>query len=313
MTFTMLLEPVLDKMQQHGVIHVGFQRHTPPFSYASETCEACCASDACVKCNHAFNPVGYSVDLCRRVIAGIARQMRLAEIRICPVEIHSSNRLALLQQGVIDIECGSTTNTVQRQPLSLFSHAIFYTAHRILLKDAEEGRRAPAGQALQHPLMPGLTAGLTPELKITGIENSTSHAALMAWMQADRCMHFIGCPSIACAFERFRQDPQIGAIVADEVILKSLLLQQLRAERTGMHLLPDRLGGERYGFMIRNGDRAFKAAVDAELASVFQSGDFDALYARWFMTALPGLGFNLDLPLSEPMQHLIRCPSDRAA
>lgn len=99
-------------------------------------------------------------------------------------------------------------------------------------------------------------------------------------------------------------------MVADEVILKSLLFH---AKATGMTLLPDRLGGEPYGFMIRKGDHAFKAEVDPQLATVVQSEDFEALYGNWFMKALPGLEFNLDMPVSEPMQHLIRCPNDRAS
>lgn len=275
----MLIQPVLHKMKEHGVVHVGFQRHTPPFSYSRDD---------------TFNPIGYSVDLCHRVIAAISQRLGLGEVKICPVEVNSSSRLALLEQGAIDIECGSTTNTAQRQQLSLFSHSIFYTAHRILMKDANVARRASAGQALT----------------ITGIENSTSHCSLMAWTHPDWRFHFVGHPSISSAFERFREDLHVDAMVADEVILKSLLY---RSKVTGMTLLPDRLGGEPYGFMIRKGDHAFKAEVDAHLAVVLQSEDFESLYANWFMKALPGLEFNLDMPVSEPMRNLIRCPNDHVS
>lgn len=78
----MPIQPVLHKMKEHGVVHVGFQRHTPPFSYS---------------CGDAFNPIGYSVDLCHRVIAAIGRRLGLGEVKICPVEVNSSNRLALLK------------------------------------------------------------------------------------------------------------------------------------------------------------------------------------------------------------------------
>lgn len=261
------------------MVHVGFQRHTPPFSYS---------------CDDAFHPVGYSVDLCHSVIAALSRRMGLGEVKIYPVEVTSSNRLAFLEQGVIDMECGSTTNTAQRQQLSLFSHSIFYTAHRILLKDANVASRLATHQPLT----------------ITGIENSTSHGSLMAWTHPDWRFHFVGCPSIFSAFERFQEDPQVDAIVADEVILKSLLL---RSKATGMSLLPASLGGEPYGFMIRKDDHAFKAEVDAQLANVFQTDEFESLYAKWFMKALPALSFNLEMPMSEPMRQLIRSPNDRAS
>lgn len=99
-------------------------------------------------------------------------------------------------------------------------------------------------------------------------------------------------------------------MAADEVILKSLLF---RAQTTGLRLLPHSLGGEPYGFMIRKHDYALKAHVDAQLARVLQSDAFASLYATWFIETLPGLRFCLDMPMSEPMQHLVACPNDRAA
>lgn len=119
----------------------------------------------------------------------------------------------------------------------------------------------------------------------------------------------MGCPTILSAFERFQEDPVIDAIVADEVILKSLLFQ---SKATGLSFLSDSLGGEPYGFMIRKGDHSFKAEVDGQLAKLFQSNDFESLYSKWFMEALPGLEFNLDMPMSAPMRNLIRSPNDRA-
>jgi glutamate/aspartate transport system substrate-binding protein len=234
------------------------------------------------------------VDLCYRVIAAISQRLELGEVKICPVEVNSSSRLALLEQGLIDIECGSTTNTAQRQQFSLFSHSVFYTAHCILLKNANVAGRVSPQQALT----------------ITGIENSTSHSSLMAWRHPDWRFHFVGCDTISSTFERFREDIQVDAMVADEVILKSLLL---RSEMTDVTLLPDTLGGEPYGFMIRKGDHSFKAEVDTQLAVAFQSDDLEALYARWFMKALPGLDFNLNMPMTEPMRDLIQSPNDRAS
>ncbi|RJG06518.1 hypothetical protein D3870_11295 [Noviherbaspirillum cavernae] len=273
----MLIQPALDKLKERGALHVGFQRYTPPFSYSVD---------------ETFDPVGYSVDLCRHVVAAIGRQCGRDEVEIVPVEVTSSNRLAFLEQGLIDMECGSTTNTVERQRYSLFSRSIFYTAHRILLKDSAadtDGRRA---------------------LTITGIQDSTSHRSLMECEHPDpdQRFDFTGCPSIFSAFERFRDDPQVDAIIADEVILKSLLL---RSQAAGVRFFPDGLGGEPYGFMIRMGEDAFKAAVDDQLACLFRSDGFASLYAKWFMQPLPDLGFDLSMPMSSAMREVVRSSDDQ--
>jgi glutamate/aspartate transport system substrate-binding protein len=270
--------PVLNKIKEQGVIHVGFQRHTPPFSYSYE---------------ETFDPIGYSVDICHAVITAIGRQFDVDELKICPVEITSSNRLAFLEQGLIDIECGSTTNTLQRQRLSLFSHSIFFTAHRILLKNSS---------SFVHSVSP-------QSLSITGIENSTSHLALTEQTQSDLLFDFVGCPSIFSAFERFQTDSHVDAIVADEVILKSLML---RSKTTDVSFLPGTLGGETYGFMIRKDDHSFKAEVDKQLTKLLGSNAFALLYSKWFVDELPGLGFNLALQMSPSTLDLVESPNDRA-
>lgn len=233
------------------------------------------------------------MDLCRKAIAAIGRRLDIDEVNICPIEITSSNRLAFLEQGLIDIECGSTTNTVQRQQSSLFSQSIFFTTHRILLKKPISFEHS-IGQR---------------SLSITGIENSTSHRSLKEWTQPDLHFDFVGCPSIFAAFERFQTDPHVDAIVADEVILKAL---SLRSKATDANFLPCTLGGETYGFMIRKDDHSFKTEVDEQLINLFRSNAFTLLYSKWFLGTLPGLAFNLELPMSPSMQDLLGSPDDTA-
>jgi len=93
-------QSVLEKIRKEGVIRVGFQRHTPPFSYCTDA---------------PFVPLGYSVDLFRQVLTGIARRHGIATCEIRAVEVTSATRLALLEDGHIDVECGSTTITPERR------------------------------------------------------------------------------------------------------------------------------------------------------------------------------------------------------
>ena len=254
---------LLGKIREQGLIHVGFQHHTPPFAY---------------KAAQQVEPIGYSVDICHRVLRGICVELGLEEIQISPVEVTSSTRQGMLDQGLIDMECGSTSITPARQKNTLFSQPIFYTAHRIAVKNSH-------AESAAHSKQP---------LRATGIENSTSHHAILNWPEAPRAIEFFGCSSIHSAFERFQNDPAIEVMVADEVILKSLLLQSGSSD---MVLLPMRLKGEPYGFMFHKEEHQFKALVDQQLSRIFQADEFEKLYARWFMNTLPDLNFNLDLPL----------------
>lgn len=255
---------MLNKIREQGVIHVGFQHHTPPFAY---------------KTARQVEPIGYSVEICHRVLGGICKELGLEKIQIIPVEVTSSTRQGMLDQGLIDMECGSTSITAARQEHTLFSQPIFYTSHRIAVKNSLAESAAHSKQTLI----------------ATGIENSTSHHAILNWPEAPRPIDFFGCSSIHSAFERFQEDAAIEAMVADEVILKSLLLQS--GSSSDLMLLPMRLQGEPYGFMFHKEEHRFKALVDQQLSRVFQTDEFEKLYARWFMNTLPDLKFNLNMPL----------------
>ena len=265
-------QSVLEKIRKEGVIRVGFQRHTPPFSYCTDA---------------PFVPLGYSVDLFRQVLTGIARRHGIATCEIRAVEVTSATRLALLEDGHIDVECGSTTITPERRNSNRFSRPIFFTAHRILVKNAALTR---AGE----PRKP---------MTVVGIQGSTSHATLMEWADANVDYRFCGYANISSAFERFRRDEQIDAMVADEVILKALMLD---AAITSVQLLPHRLGAEPYGFMIHLDDAMFQAEVDFELERLMAEPAFETTYATWFTGQLPGKGFDLDIPLTDDMLEWLR-------
>lgn len=264
-------ESALDKLER-GAIHVGFQRHTPPFSYSL---------------GDRFAPTGYSVALFNQVLERIRGRLGLGRVEVIPVEVTSANRLDLLERGCIDIECGSTTITAERQKSASFSRPIFHTAHRILTR----------GSTVTLQLA---SSGM---IVVTGIQSSTSHTALLAEPSLPFGFTFLGCPDIFSAFERFRTDHRTHAMVADEVILRSLLA---RSGSTGYQLLPNCLGGECYGFLMRKDDAAFRTLVDEELDAFANGPGFAPLYEAWFMRELPDLGFSLDLPMSEALRNMVR-------
>lgn len=257
----------LERLRRRGEIRIGFQRHTPPFSY--ETADG-------------GWPIGYSVMLAKEVVLAIASHLG-SPLRIHPVEVTSSTRTALLSSEAIDIECGSTTITEERKRFVAFSRPIFHTSHRIALKA-------------------GCSLSTTCPVRITGISGSTSHQVLLNGVSPECTLHFVGYPSIGEAFEAFLHDPHIDSIVADEVILAGLMR---RAPLGGAMLVEERLGGESYGFMMRLEEQALHHAVNRALGVVLEASDFAHRYAPWFDSPLPGLGFSLGLDFSRQLEHLI--------
>ncbi|MFG2981796.1 substrate-binding periplasmic protein [Streptomyces sp. NPDC048258] len=235
---------------------MGLQRNTPPFSYAP---------------TEEFRPVGYAVDLAHLVFARVFGGAHLVP-PLEAVEVTSSTREGMLAEGSIDIECGSTTITEARLARHAFSLPIFRTSHRIVVKAGEDPPPAKV-------------------LRVVGIQGSTSQAALEGQKDLGFDFTFVGVPSIGAAWDAFVGDGHIDAMVADEVILRTLLGGGPAHE--GIRLLDVRLGGESYGFMMRHEDHEFVRAVDAALEEVFDSSEYRELLRSWFFEEIPGLGFGL--------------------
>lgn len=257
-------ELTLEALRLRGVIRIGFQRHTPPFSYSAPG---------------PWRPIGYSVDLAHQVIAAIGRDLQ-CPLDIEPVEVTSATREDLLQTGTIDVECGSTTITDERRQRVAFSRPIFHTSHRIALK-----RSTPpvAGRPL----------------RITGITGSTSHAALCSSAIPDMEFEFSGRSSIREAFEAWCTRTTLDGMVADEVILASLLGGLGEA---GATVLQHRLGSEHYGFMLRQADQDLRRAVDDTLDRLIQAADFQQqFFSPSFERTVPCIGVRLGLDFSEAL------------
>ena len=265
----MLADPLMERLVSSGEIRIGFQRHTPPFSYAAA---------------HSPWPSGYSVALATEVISVLASSIGVP-LRIHPVEVTSTTRTDMLLRGEIDIECGSTTITEERKRHVAFSRPIFHTVHRVALKAVRSLLDACP-------------------ICVTGISESTSHRALLevaATFAPDRTLNFVGRASIGEAFDAFLKDDDIDAIVADEVILAGLLSG---SGSRGITMFEPRIGGEDYGFMMRLGDTAFRRAVDHALSAVLDAPGFVRSYSVWFDRPLPGLGFSLGLDFGQQGRHL---------
>lgn len=257
----------LERLFQQGEIRIGFQRHTPPFSYGTK--------------DMAW-PVGYSVSLAKQVVLSIAAQYG-RDLRITPIEVTSSTRTGLLASGAIDMECGSTSITEERKNQVAFSRPIFHTAHRVALK---------FGRSLSND----------KTTRITGISNSTCHHTLLDWAQSGANIEFCGQSNIEEAFHFFTENPDVDGFVADELILAGLLGS---SESNLFSILEASLGAENYGFMMRKEEYALHHAVNQTLNQILNQSNFSVHYAHWFNNAPLGVKFNLGSDFSQQHEYLI--------
>lgn len=267
--------PTLDKIREYGAIYVGHYEASPPFSYmvGNET-------------------VGYSKDLCDRIVGAIKDKLGAPDLKVVLVPLTSSSRLLMLLTGVIDLECGSTTNTRIRQQLVAFSYTTFVSGVKaVVRKDVGIERITDLGGKVVVT-----TAGTTTERVVNTVlaarkltaraKNARTHAESLSWVLSR----------------------QADAFVLDDAILAGLMATTPNADK--LKLLEENFGFEPYGIGLRKDDPEFKKLVDDTLAGMMKNGEMEKLYSKWFLSPIPPNNVNLQIPMSDMLRELLRKPSD---
>lgn len=267
----------LDKLSNTGVIKIGYATKNIPFSYTNEKGE----------------PVGYSVELCTRVVDLLKKKLSLPDLKIEFVERTASDRVVLLNNGSIDLECVSSTNNEERRKSVWFSYSHFITSTRFVsLKSSGIYNVADlAGRTVV------VTKGSTNISQLNTISREKN--LYVALVQGE---------SIKDAFDMVTNG-KASAFVMDDILLASLTANSQSPEN--YILSTDALSvPEPYGLMLRRGDVAFKDAVNEALLQIYKSGEINDIYNRWFMSDIPPDGVNLKLPMSEELKSLFANPVD---
>ena len=267
--------PTLQKIRQYGAIYVGHREASVPFSYyVGET------------------PVGYSKDICDKVVADIKLYLHDPSLKVVLVPVSNSSRLMMLMTGMIDLECGSTTNTKIRQQAVAFSVTPFISGVRALVrKDSKIDKIADLnGKQIV------TTAGTTSERLV---KNALATRKLSAGAKYGRTH-----------LDSFGQvlRKEADAFVVDDAILSGLIANS--AEGDKFKLLEENFGFEPYGIGLRKDDPEFKEVVDKSMREMMKSGEMETLYNKWFMSPIPPNNVNLQIPLSDALKEAMRNPTD---
>ena len=218
--------------------------------------------------------------------------MRKPELATDYVAVDASNRIPLLQNGTIDIECGSTTNTAERQKQVSFSIATYVASPRWLV--------AASSPVTELKQLEGQTIVVTQgSLNLGGAQKIIAEQQLKVTMaQAKDHAESILMLRTGRAAAWFEDDILVAGMVANS------------PDPNAFRMLAATYAPTYYGLMTRRDDPEFKALVDAAIREKMASGEFDRLYAKWFEQPIPPKGQNLLLPMSEAMKARVAAPSD---
>jgi glutamate/aspartate transport system substrate-binding protein len=242
------VQSTLEKIKAAKTITMGYREASLPFSYVSNE----------------KKPVGYVIDLCARVAAGIQQQLGLDHLQVKWTPVTPENRITMVTNGMIDLECGTTTNTLSRQEQVDFSHMTFVDGGSLLVSTASNinGLSDIAGKRIA--VIPGTT---TEKVMAEVLQKVNIEVELIGVRE-----HSDGIAAL--------ENGTVDAYASDRVILIGLALTS--KDPTKLELADQYLSYEPYGLMLRRGDADFRLAVNRVLSQLYRSGQIYPIYERWF-------------------------------
>jgi glutamate/aspartate transport system substrate-binding protein len=269
-------EGTLDKVKTSGSLTIGHRDASIPFSYYDDRQQ----------------PVGYAMDLCLRIVDAVKSNLKMPNLKVNYQLVTSANRIPLMANGTIDLECGSTTNNLERQKQVWFTITHFVTANRWV---AKRSAKLDKLEQLKGKTIVS-TAGTTNIKQMTEL-NAAKNLG----------MNIISANGHPEAFQMV-ETGRAAAFAMDDILLYSLVAQARSPK--DYHISADATSVEPYGIMLRKDDAAFKKVVDAAMVNIYKSGEINKIYEKWFQKAIPPKGLNLDIPMSPQFKKVVANPTD---
>ncbi|MBX9444690.1 MULTISPECIES: glutamate/aspartate ABC transporter substrate-binding protein [Dickeya] len=272
------LTGTLKKVKDNGVIVIGHRESSVPFSYYDNQQKV----------------VGYSQAYSDKIVEAVRKKLDAPNLQVKLIPITSQNRIPLLQNGTYDLECGSTTNNLERQQQVAFSDTIFIIGTRLLtkkdsgLKDFSE----LAGKAVV------VTSGTTSEVLLNKM-NEEKKLNLRIISAKDHGDSF-----------RTLESGRAVAFMMDDALLAGERAKAKTPDEWVITGTPQ--SREAYGCMLRKDDPQFKQLVDATISQLQTSGEAEKWFDTWFKQPIPPKNLNMNFELSDDMKALFKAPNDKA-
>ena len=271
------LEGTLRKVKETGTFAIGYRESSLPLSYLDE----------------GLQPVGFSIELCKHVVDAVKTKLGTPGLTIKYNSVTSANRIPLVANGTVDIECGSTANMTARQKQVGFSYTVFVPQFRWIAR--AKGDINTADDLRGKTVV--VTAGTNTALFVNKMNNDDK-LGMTVVQGKDHAESFL-----------LVETGRASAWMEDDVLIAGFRANaKVPAD---FKLLDKSYPSDPYALMLRKDDPQFKTLVDDTLAKLMRSGEFEKLYVRWFENPIPPKGINIQLPMSDALKRAIKEPNDR--
>jgi len=269
----------LAKIAESGKITLAYRESSVPFSYLDGP----------------NKPIGFSVELSNAVVEAVKKKLNKPSLQVQLMPVTSQNRIPLITNGTVDLECGSTTNNSARGKDVAFAVNHFYTGTRLLVKKSSKIKNY---------------ADLAK--KTVASTTGTTNALVMRKYNTEKNldMDIVLGKDHADAFLLVESDRAL-AFAMDDILLYGLIANAKNP--ADYEVVGDALQVEPYACMLPKDDPAFKKLVDDTFIGMMKSGEFEKLYTKWFMSPIPPKNAPLNLPMSQQLKDNIKAPSDKPA
>jgi ABC-type amino acid transport substrate-binding protein len=269
----------LSKIKASGSISIGGRDSQIPFSY---------------KPTGGGDPVGFTNDICLKIVDAIKTRLGMPNLEVRYTILTSTNRIPLLTNGTVDLDCATTTNTVQRQQQVAFAPSHFVTSITAAVKK-DSGINSLAE-------LNGKT--------VSTVSGSTGVQLLRAYRKSGNIdVQELAAKDTADGFLLLASDRTV-AYILDDVQLAGLIATSPKPGDFKI-LTAESLRQEPYGIMYRKDDLQFKELVDKTVTDLMKSGAIEQIYAKWFMKPIPPTNANLNFPMTEAVKEIYKNPNNK--
>jgi glutamate/aspartate transport system substrate-binding protein len=269
------LTGTLKKIKDNGTITVGHRESSLPFSYYDDKQQV----------------VGYAMDLCMKIVDAVKAELKTPDLKVALNPVTSATRIPLIANGTVDLECGSTTNNLDRQKQVSFTITHFVTANRFVSKKANNLKTLAdlKGKTVVS------TSGTTNIKQINEL-NTAQNLGMTILPAKDHAEAFL-----------MVETDRAAAFVMDDILLASLAAS---SKDPSLYVISeDALSVEPYGIMLPLNDTAYKKVVDDAMTKIYKSGEIKTIYNKWFTQPIPPKGINLNIPIGKSFQKVIDNPT----
>jgi glutamate/aspartate transport system substrate-binding protein len=270
------LTGTLQKIKDTGTITLGHRESSIPFSYYDDKQQV----------------IGYAMDICYKVVDAIKAELKLKKIDIKLNPVTSATRIPLMANGTIDLECGSTTNNLERQKQVAFATTHFVTANRFVSRKSSKLKTVDD--------LKGKTVVSTSGT--TNIKQATEVNA-----EKKLGMNIIAAKDHAESFLTVETGRAV-AFFMDDILLYTLVANAKNPSE--WVISADALSVEPYGIMMRRDDAPFKKVVNNAINGLYKSGEINKIYGKWFLKPVPPKGINYNVPMSAVFKKVVAKPTD---